>query len=198
MSAEKFVHHVKAFDGLVLELAEFGAHEVEGFLLGEVAVFGVELVSITNKLLLKGFGNHVTDGQRITRAEDVLFGNACACVAFADESVTWKPDFSEQVCTENAVFDVEMWTYAAYRRGIGVEDANVVEHCSLGDKLAVNLELGVAVDALHSLVANALAVGDKDIIDVAAFGVVTLDDFKRVYHKIIHIWRLRSFSCGRS
>ena len=75
--------------------------------------------------------------------DDVVDGETGACVAFADEGMSVKSFLFKDFATLDAVADVGEVADAVDVGSITTEDADVVEQCSLGDKVYINVERAV-------------------------------------------------------
>lgn len=106
---------------------------------------GEELVGITDELFLQRLGQVVGRGERQLALFYLLACNTCACMSFADASMTGKAFLTKHTTAYHAVTEVWLVTQTMNARGITPADANVVEHGGLLDKLSVDAQLGMAV-----------------------------------------------------
>ena len=85
--------------------------------------------------------------------DDVVDGETGACVAFADEGMSVESFLFKDFATLDAVADVGEVTDAVDVGSVAAEDADVVEQCSLGDKVYIYVEraiLGTSECFLHN------------------------------------------------
>ena len=109
-------------------------------------------------------------------------------MALAHAGVLGKSFGTEEFGAYGSVTDVGLCAVAVNARGVAAEDADVVEHCCLFDKAAVDVQFGVCIDDGESLECYAMAMNKEDVAQRVVLLVVFVYDFLIVHY----------YSCGRS
>lgn len=176
---------IEAEDAGFTELKKAVASLV-GSLLNVGTGLGEKFVGKADDLLFEGFGKEVTMWQREILTDDLLTAESSACVALTNASMTFIAFLSHDVGTKDAVTDVGFGTETLDARGVGEEYANIVKHGGFVEKVAVDLELGMAVGYLQCLTCYTLAMNKKDIAKFRSRLIVFINDFKYFHRQNYH------------
>lgn len=80
--------------------------------------------------------------------------------------------------TYMAMTDIRFCAKATYARSIRHEYSDVMEHCCLDDKLAVNVQFGMCITNTHSTLHYERAVRDEDVTQLGVvIRIVSVDYF---------------------
>ena len=147
-----------------------------GFLAIEASL-GEELVGKADDLFLDGFGKEILMRKWQVLTDNLVEGEACACVSFADTGNGFETFLTHETCTQDAVTDIRFGAKALDTRCIGEEDADVVQHGRLLHQLTVCMEFGVGIDDGERFTGDALAMNNEDVAQRVLLWIVFLDDF---------------------
>lgn len=163
--------------------------EAQGRLLDSPLAFGmalaVELVGVADDLLFEGLGHEVLFGERQTLLADVGHGESGAGVALADTRQTLAEGgvggtlgrlAAQHLGAEAAVEEIGLAARAEDTGGIGLADADVVEHGGVFEKLAVGAQLGVTLCDGEGAVGHLTAVADEETAQIVVVRVIFVDD----------------------
>ena len=136
-----------------------------------------ELVGIADDLFLHCLRRIVLQGQGKVLTLNGIGCQARTRVALGYTSMTGKSIGTKYFATNQAVADVMFRTKALDARCIGTQDANVVKHCRLVEKLAVESQLWMCITYPHTEVGHLTAVGEQNLFQFGLTGVVSMDEF---------------------
>ena len=144
-SALSFEHlrpGLKALDLVGSVAFEAAQNLFNGFffgLLAVVSVFGKEIVGVTDELFFDGDGPHVVGGQRQIKLMDIIRADPNPHMAFADETVCRHAAAIQHFTAQDAVADIGMLAITAQPRAVRLQDADVMQHGGIDEKIKIGL-----------------------------------------------------------
>ena len=118
-----------------------GADAVKRFAEGEISRFRVEFVGIAYQAFLDRFGQEIAVWQREVLGDNVVYGESGAGVPLGYPGVAWQAATAQYFTADESVADVWLSSTAQYRGSVGCNYPDVVEQCSLFDKVGIDLQI---------------------------------------------------------
>ena len=101
--------------------------------------FRIELIGITNQLLLHRFRRIILQGQRKMLCLNISDCNTRTCMALCYPCMTRHPFLLKHFGSDYSVTNIMLSAITINGRSVGLNNADIVEHCSLVDKCSVEV-----------------------------------------------------------
>lgn len=111
-------------------------------------------------------------------------------MAFAYAGMTLKTFVAHELGSEDAVTDVGFGAETVYARGVGEEDAYVMEHGGFFNKLTVGTEFGVVIHYAKCLVGYKTRMYHENVFEFILFRIILIDYFLIVHDEKFKVWLL--------
>lgn len=137
LTIEELVHLVEAAELRLSKLLHAFPYSVDGFYALYVG-FGEKFVGIADDFFFQRNGEHVAVGQGQLLCDDFLAGKSGSRMAFAHKGMALESESAQKFGSDNAVPDVRFSTGTVNVRGVGFENAYVVEDGGIVDEVLVD------------------------------------------------------------
>lgn len=171
LSFEEGMPFVEAGDGVGAVFPDGGTDFFEGELDVDVG-FGVELVCVADDLFFDGSRGIVLQRNRPVVLADFVEREACAGVSLCHLCMTREALTTEKFGSEIAVLDVMMRAEAVDFGRVAEDNADVVQHGCLCDKLAVCAQFGMVVADTQGAVTYLRRVREENMPEFREFPVI--------------------------
>ena len=159
----------------------FGRHLrhylIHGLLFIKPPRFRKELVGIAYHLLFKCLRTIIARRKRQPLFGNVLCGQSGARVSLADSCHGFIALAAHDFGAQTPVKQIGRFAVAMYARCVGHEDADVVEHGGAVQKLAVEMQFGMAVGHSEGFSGHLAAMVKQQAAQFVVGGIVLADDF---------------------